>query len=391
MGPPEPSLECRPREARGAGARAGPLAAVALLIASLLVCLLAAEGILRLRFDEVNYLQPELASHPVLPVVVAPGSAGHDAWGFRNRAVPGRVDVLAIGDSQTYGLSATMEGSWPAWLSRLTDRDVYSLALGGYGPAEYAYLLHRYGPRLRPRVAVVGLYLGNDLLDASRPPSQSAVLPKADERPLGPLRTWLSRHSLLYQIVKHELPRLTDALRHRELSIGDDALVRLESGAVRTAFHPEVRLQALDLARPRVREGLGRSLVLLEELQHECARQRVECLFVLIPTKESVYWELAREVLPDAQRQRLLAVQRSESAVRAELVDFLTRSDARFVDALPALRAAAGRTAIYPANQDGHPLSDGYRLIAEVVRDALEPPERMALSRVRQGRDSAAE
>jgi lysophospholipase L1-like esterase len=364
---------CEITDADG-GSRRGPLAAGALLIASLLVSLLIAESVLRLRFDEVDYLQPELASHPVLPVVVSPGSAGHDALGFRNRAVPGRVDVLAIGDSQTYGLSATRQGSWPAWLSRLTARSVYSLALGGYGPAEYAYLLRTHAPHLQPRVAIVALYLGNDLLDAARPRSQSAVRQKKDERLLGPVRTWLSRHSLLYQITKHEIPGLAAAARHREATLAGDALVLLESGAVETAFHPEIRLQALELARPRVREGMGRTLELLEELQGDCRRLEVDCLFVLIPTKESVYWEIARDVLPKAQRQRMQAVVRAESGAREELVDFLARHGMRFADALPALRAAADRTPLYPANQDGHPLRQGYRVIAEVVRGALEDP-----------------
>jgi len=388
MGPPGLAHIRRRRDVgdAGEGVRGGPLAAGTLLCASLLVSLLIAESVLRLRFDEVNYLQPELASHPVLPVVVAPGSAGHDAWGFRNRVVPERVDVLAIGDSQTYGVSATMDGAWPAWLSRLTGRDVYSLALGGYGPAEYAYLLRSYAPKLKPRVAVIGLYLGNDLLDAARPPSRSAVRQKDDVRRLGSLRTWLSRHSLLYQVAKHELPRLADALRHREASRSGDALVILQSGDVETAFHPEIRLQALDLMRPRVQDGLWRSLGLLEELRGDCGRLSLECLFVLIPTKESVYGEVAGEALPDLQRQRVLAVLRAESEVRKEFVDFFTRRDMRFVDALPALRAEAQRTRLYPANQDGHPLSPGYRVVAEVVRGALEESGPKGLSVARRER-----
>jgi lysophospholipase L1-like esterase len=345
-----------------------------------------AESVLRLRFDEVNYLQPEFVDHPMLPVVVAPGSAGHDAWGFRNRVVPERVDVLAIGDSQTYGLSATMEESWPAWLSRLMGRSVYSLALGGYGPAEYAYLLRNFAPRLQPHVAVIGLYLGNDLLDARRPASQSPVQPKQDERALGPLRTWLSRHSLLYQIAKHEIPKLAEAVRHREASMGDDAVVMLESGGIQTAFHPEIRLQALDVNRPRVQEGMDRTLGRLEELQVECGSLRVECLFVLIPTKESVYWEVARDVLPAGERQRMLAVLRAESGVREELVGFLTRRGMRFADALPALRAVVDRTPLYPANQDGHPLGEGYRAIAEVVWSALGDPGPTGVSLARRER-----
>src|SRR6267142_847266 len=135
-----------------ARARAGTFALAAL---TAVVCVLGGEVALRGWFDPVDFLQPELVRHPVLGRVVAPGSAGHDAWGFRNPEVPACADLIAIGDSQTYGVSAPRTGSWPAQLGRLRGETVYNLALGGYGPPDYLYLLDTYAPRLSPEQVVI--------------------------------------------------------------------------------------------------------------------------------------------------------------------------------------------------------------------------------------------
>ena len=96
---------------------------------------------------------------------VEPYTAAHDGWGYRNRYVPDRADIVAIGDSQTYGTSALAKYSWPSTLKRVTGREVYNLSLGGYGPAEYFYLMEHKALLLKPDLIIAGFYLGNDLAD----------------------------------------------------------------------------------------------------------------------------------------------------------------------------------------------------------------------------------
>ena len=93
-------------------------------------------------------------------------AGGFDAWGFRNRFVPDASDIVAIGDSHTYGNTATMEDSWPYVLGRLTGRQVYNMALGEYGPNQYLQLLRTRAVNLRPRTIIVGLYMGDDFENA---------------------------------------------------------------------------------------------------------------------------------------------------------------------------------------------------------------------------------
>lgn len=192
-----------------------------LSLGAILLALVAGEGLLRLVYDPVNYLMPELENDPVLGIKVKAHSAGHDAWGFRNKSVPQRAEIVTIGDSQTYGISASAENSWPAQLERMLDKKVYNLSLGGYSPLEYLYLLKSKALLLHPSTVIVGLYLGNDLAGAysstySRDAwktyrlgqaiadSDSAQsehrLMRANNRKrfLGNIRNWLAHHSILY-------------------------------------------------------------------------------------------------------------------------------------------------------------------------------------------------
>jgi hypothetical protein len=350
---------------------------VATLALAVALSLLGAEGMLRLWLDEVNFLQPELQAHPVLRHVIVPGSADHDRWGFRNAAVPEAAEVVAIGDSQTYGLHAPAHQAWPAWLERLSGRSVYNLSLGGYGPPDYQYLLDEYGLSLAPEVAIVGFYFGNDLPRAGdvavgkREPSP-ALAEKDDPRPLGELRTWLSRHSVLYQAVKYEATGLANQLRYREATQLDDGSVALPTS--HTALIPDMRFGAMDTSVPRNRRGLDATLATFLEVDATCRSRLIRCLFLLIPTKESVYALRARDETSAGEYARIARAAAAEEEVRREMTEFLTDRGLEVVDPLPALRRAAEHDVLYPANADGHPLAAGYRVIAEVLLERLVPP-----------------
>ena len=59
----------------------------------------------------------------------------HDRKGFRNRQVPNKVDIVTMGDSQTYGTQVTPIEAWPQQLELLSRNTTYNMAYGGYGPA----------------------------------------------------------------------------------------------------------------------------------------------------------------------------------------------------------------------------------------------------------------
>ena len=110
---------------------------------------------------------PRWVADDVLGARPNPAYPGHDARGFRNPEAWDRVDIVVLGDSQTYGTGVAMNEAWPSRLRVATGRRVYSMAYPGYGPLQESLLLDE-ALRLEPRVVVATLYAGNDLFDAFR-------------------------------------------------------------------------------------------------------------------------------------------------------------------------------------------------------------------------------
>ena len=49
--------------------------------------------------------------------------------------------IVAIGDSQTYGMAVRREQAWPQQIETLSGRTVYNMSFGGYGLVEGLALL----------------------------------------------------------------------------------------------------------------------------------------------------------------------------------------------------------------------------------------------------------
>ena len=200
---------------------------------SLVLSVFLAEGVTRLVLDPMDYLAVSTTSDPVLNHRIPAGGSGHDDWGFRNSEVPDKADILAVGDSMTYGVMAKSFESWPAQLEDRTDQRVYNAALGGYGPLHYLHILKARAPDLQPEKAIVMLYAGNDLMDAynlaysndawaayrradnTETLDSSLFLPQEKKTRLTKrIRNWLAHHSVLYRLVTQS--PLFDATRQRE-------------------------------------------------------------------------------------------------------------------------------------------------------------------------------
>ena len=105
-------------------------------------------------------------AHPLFPASTKIGP--HDLLGFRNHAVPNVVDIITIGDSQTYGNNVLQMSSWPSIVGRtLANRGntVYNVSTGGWGAVQYLYMAANVTV-LRPRVLAVAYYTGNDPLES---------------------------------------------------------------------------------------------------------------------------------------------------------------------------------------------------------------------------------
>lgn len=102
---------------------------------------------------------------PVLGHRPNPKYPGHDERGWRNEKALESAEIVVLGDSQTYGINAERDESWPRRLEQKLGRGVYQMAFGGFGPAHYVQLLDEV-LNLNPRLLVIGIYFGNDILDS---------------------------------------------------------------------------------------------------------------------------------------------------------------------------------------------------------------------------------
>lgn len=94
--------------------------------------------------------------------------ARHDSHGFRGAETPdakpaGRVRVLALGDSFTYGIGVAEAETFCARLAAAEPRlEVVNTGVEGYGTAQQWLLFRETGARLRPDVVLL-CYFWNDL------------------------------------------------------------------------------------------------------------------------------------------------------------------------------------------------------------------------------------
>ena len=367
-----------------------------LVLAAGALAFLLVEGGLRLALNPSDFMQATLIDDPVLGHRIEPLTTGHDALGFRNREVPEHASVVAIGDSFTYGVSAPRDGSWPHQLSGLLGGPVYNMGLGGFGPLQYLHLAQITARPLNARLWVVGFYFGNDLMDAyyvahgvphwkdwrlsARPVGTLTEFDKAGmagpKKRFASLRDWLSRHSLLYSVLRATVfQRL--AVREREQMVRQSALDVQWAWSdpapadVRTVFTPQGRLTAIDLEIASVQEGLQITQRVLAAIQAEADKQGVKLLVLLIPTKERAYCaHLTQAGTPlPASHLRLCG---AEDRAKAELMHSLFSHNTHYVDTTAALEEKiAQHVPLYPADSDGHFQATGYGVVAQLVADAV--------------------
>jgi hypothetical protein len=368
----------------------GWLVNLLLLCVSGVLSLAVLEGLSRLFLDPVDYLLPTIEADPYLGHRVKGGSGGHDEWGFRNLKRPDQADVVAIGDSMTYGIAARAQDSWPAALAGLTGKRVYNMALGGYGPLQYLHLFRKDATTLRPKDVVVGIYFGNDFLDAvnmaygndnwaafrvaelsATSSARGFVIDQpaaASSKRFGALRDFLAHHSVIYRLGS-SLP-IFDRLRGVNLNTADPGLYVFSMGNRSTILTPRQNRLLMNLDDPQIATAIQITKRALSEMSMLAASNHIRLHVLLVPTKELVYADLLKESGRIGGYPDLVAGLQYERLIRDDLIAFLDADKYDYVDPLTVLRQAVRDADIYPFN-DGHPNAVGYRLIAEQIASHL--------------------
>lgn len=354
----------------------------------------------------------------------AAGFFEHDSRGFRNPRALEHADLVALGDSQTYGTSVAAEDAWPRQLGAITGVSAYNMAFGGYGPTHSLALLDE-ALALEPAVVVEAFYAGNDLWDcfnmvvarrqlpelmsddvelarrireversdpivprlellsgAYRRGDFGAASPQVSREgpPPGQLpgyRRFPADYSGIYAVARGLRRELTRAgarfgaddwswLKAKAES-SNGLWEVLEFSGFRTIAVPQYRDVALNLTDPRIFEGHRLALEAIRRMHARVLARGADFLVVLIPTKEAVFEGL----VPEAQRTPdLSALIQHERQVWERTKTALREAGIEFVDVLPSLKRRLERgEQPYFINQDGHPNSVGQRAIAGSVAE----------------------
>jgi len=336
-----------------------------------------------------------------------PAFPGHDSKGFRNPKVLAKADVVALGDSQTYGTGVEPEQAWPRQLEPMIAQTVYSMAFGSYGPVE-SLILWDEAIALEPKIIIEAFYAGNDLYDAfntvynrgqlvqlksTDPQLQESVREAEESEPiakrvslmygmggapaLSSPRAFLSQRSKIYGLLRRTRYELTTILTvshdpwesAKAFAEAHSAYTQVfNNGQFRTVFTSEYRFSALNLKDPRIAEGHKIAFRAIQRMNERAADRNIRFIVVLIPTKELVFEELWNNSSPTYRN-----LTDNEVVLWEITKDSFERNGIEYVDALPALREQlAFGVQPYQVSHDGHPNEYGHRAIANLITAYLK-------------------
>lgn len=341
-----------------------------------------------------------------------PKYPGHDQKGFRNRSVPNKVSIVAMGDSQTYGMGMLPDQAWPQQLEQLGDIKTYNMAFGGYGPAHSLILLAE-AIDLGPRLIIEAFYAGNDIYDTFSlvyKRKKLQYLRNTDENiikriqnlendtPLedhiielyraafgaGVVRELFAEYSKLYGLLRaikqaydinihryrnqRENSDYVDWEKVKERAIGKGEHTQVfEGGNLKTIFTPKYRQQAVNLGDPRIEEGCRLVLEIFKSINESTKRLGINFVVVLIPTKE-----MALEKAVNKYGMRMSAdywtLVRDEKRLMEKMLKFFRENDIAFIDLLPVLDDyIRDEKPIYRTSADDHLNAIGQHAIASAI------------------------
>lgn len=361
------------------------LSNLAVLLITLLCCAAAAEIALRIFTPYPVGYSTNKAPDRDLGYRLSSEFPEADTAGFRNSA-SAKTEILALGDSHTYGNNVGPQDSWPAVLSRESGLATYNAGVGSYGILAYHAMLTS-GCLPQARAAIVALYPANDFALGG-----SNCLIIDDPSPF-----WQAEAAAL-GLVWPELKKSCDELEG--ISLNDwlevnSAIVGSVRAAVRgrQGLPPDKpRYDFTDSVQPllakRVKKhsrntdfashGMAAMFANFERLAAAWGKLEAFTVGVMIvPSRERVvygYFDTRNRLgeLPSAFVQHM----QNQIILEKRCIQVLSDAGIPYREALPevldafAAELQAGR-AFYPAQDDGHPLEAGYASYAACARALL--------------------
>lgn len=306
---------------------------------------------------------------------------GIDDNGFRNASVPETADIVAIGDSHTYGVNVDPEDSWPNQLAAMTNMSIYNFGVSGYGILQYKHLIHE-ATKLKPRYIIIGFYAANDLkvcklfgsLDywkewAKEKEYDIEFCPSKNKKE----RFLLSKYAM-YETAIGSLTTYVWELASQRYNLGAEG----QSVIINHGSNPTIttgdrlinQYRNMDLTRQEASLGFEITKDVLIEAKNRLDKLDIELIVMFIPSKESVYLDFPEDsdFQPPREFYDMVA---KENDVLDKLTTTLNDHDIDYINAKPYVSDAVKQSKrVYTYTGDGHPLKAGYEAYAKAVYES---------------------
>ena len=395
---------------------------LSLVLAGCLLALLAAEFFFRIILPGEN-TDYEFIGKPdaVLGYVRNPDkNLFIDEDSFKNYSVSKKADIIALGDSFTWGytegIKDTVEASWPYYLGGLTGLSVYNMGVGGYGPVQY-YALTKKALSFKPEYLIIGVFMANDFYDAYNmtyngilmghkfyeyygmtenkdfwkelrsPDFSNTEYEKTEldnpEAKFRSLRKYIRKHSVLYGFladntydlrVKAGLAKLLEKVKETKDWKTEGTNISLaydDRSDIDTRFLVTEHAYGVDHEDKRISEGMRISFDLFGKIKTSAVRSEAKPIFIMVPSKKLVY----EKILGDKVKENKLleTALNNEKDLRIKTFAVCKKHGLNCIDLLPGLQKelTSGRR-LYTKLADGHFASEGYKVIAEIVKNYVK-------------------
>ena len=143
-----------------------------------------------------------------------------------------------------------------------------------------------------------------------------------------------------------------------------------EGSSWKTIFTSRYREAVEDDDDPRIRVGYWLTQWAVGRINDLTEQRGIRSIFVLLPTKESVF---ASQVRSTGEHSYFEKLTEEENLHRGRLIQFMEQMNISFVDVRPVLETSIPQP--YFANADGHPNSVGHNVIAARLSNEISKCE----------------
>lgn len=292
-----------------------------------------------------------------------PFETRYDKNGFRNDQDLTSAEIAVIGDSYVESPMIPRSLLATTQLAKIQPKTVANLGQSSYGPQQELAVLKRYALPLHPQIVVWVFYEGNDLADAVAYAGKVSYLKSIGNSTDRAWNRSLTKNSLLW--LMRTIRTIQGCVPEPSIE-GNHGTVLDDEGKPHQLYFLDhsssVSLTAQEL------DGLHQTVAAIEEAYRVVQKEGARFIVVFAPTAFRVYRDVAH-------------FEKAEGGIkRWELNDLPDRlrkmiseisPDIGYLDLTPALKSAARKNRLVFMSDDTHWSSEGHRVVAEALAEAL--------------------